>query len=52
MAGDVGGFFEFTHITFILMVSGYANRMFFASVIQDMFQVRLATGGTNVTELI
>ena len=33
------------------MFSGYANRMFLASVISDMYKVRLSTGNTNVNEL-
>ena len=52
MAGDVGGFGEFLHITFIILVGGYANRMFFASVIHDMFRVRLGTGNANISELV
>ena len=51
MAGDIGGFGQFLKVTFVLMFSGYANRMFLASVISDMFKVRLSTGNTNVNEL-
>ena len=52
MAGDIGGFGEFLNISFILMLSGYANRMFLASVISDMFKVRLSTGNTTVESLM
>ena len=51
MAGDIGGFGEFLNITFFLILSGYANRMFLTSVISDMFKVRLSTGNTTVSEL-
>ena len=51
MAGDVGGFGEFMYITFIILVGGYANRMFFASVITDMFRVRLGTGKADISDL-
>ena len=33
MAGDIGGLAEATRIFFFILVGGYANRMFFASVI-------------------
>ena len=52
MAGDVGGFGEFLHITFYIIVGSYANRMFYASVIRDMFRVRLGTGKANIDELV
>ena len=51
MAGDVGGFGQFLYITFLISVGGYANRMFIASLIQDMFRVRLATGKTKLSIL-
>ena len=51
MAGDVGGFGEFLHITFYIIVGSYANRMFYAGVIRDMFRVRLGTGKANIKEL-
>ena len=51
MAGDVGGFGEFLHVTFLLLIGGYANRMFIASIIQEMFRVRLATGKARMSIL-
>lgn len=52
LAGDIGGFGEFLHIVFLILVSSYANRMFFAEVIRDMFRVRLSTGKANIKELV
>ena len=43
MAGDIGGFGEAVYIVCFVIVGSYANRMFFASVIQDVFKVRLET---------
>ena len=43
MAGDIGGFGEFIYVTLFLLIGGYANRMFYAEIIRDMFQVRLDT---------
>ena len=51
MAGDVGGFGEFLHVSFLLVIGGYANRMFIASIIQEMFRVRLATGKARMSIL-
>ena len=47
MAGDVGGFGEAVYALCFLLVSGFANRMFFAAVIQDMFRVRHDTKGAD-----
>ena len=52
MAGDVGGFGEFLFITFYVLVGSYANRMYIAAVIKDMFRVRLGTGAAKMTDLI
>lgn len=52
MAGDIGGFGEAVYIFCLLCVSGYANRMFYASVIQDNFKVRLDTNGTQIKDLV
>ena len=41
MAGDVGGFGEFIYVCIFLVIGGYANRMFYAELIQEMFHVRL-----------
>jgi len=41
MAGDVGGFGEFLYVVILILIGGYANRLFFADIIQDMFRVRL-----------
>lgn len=43
MAGDIGGFGEFLYVVILIFIGGYANRMFFADIIQDMFRVRLDT---------
>ena len=51
MAGDVGGFGEFLHITFFILVGGFANRMFIASLIQDLFRVRLDIGDAKIDDL-
>ena len=45
MLGDIGGFGEAVYILSLILISAYANRMFFASVIQEMFRVRLDTHG-------
>ena len=52
MFGDIGGFVEACYLLCIGLVSGYANRMFFASVIQDIFKVRLETHGRRIKELV
>ena len=53
MAGDVGGFGEFIHVSVFLLIGGYANRMFYAKLIRDMFRVRLDTSLTRrVTEIM
>ena len=39
------------YILCLIIVSAYANRMFFASVIQEMFKVRLDTHGAQIQEL-
>ena len=52
MAGDVGGFGHFLYVTCLISVGGYANRMLLASLIQDMFRVRLATGKTRLSFLM
>ena len=44
LMGDVGGFGEFVYVMLFLLMYGYANRMFIADVIRDMFFVRLETG--------
>lgn len=51
MAGDIGGFGEAVYIVCLLFVSAYANRMFFASMIQEMFKVRLDTHGALIQDL-
>lgn len=51
MVSDVGGFGGFLNYFFLLMVGSYANRMFFASLIQDMFRVRLSTDGAEINVL-
>lgn len=51
MAGDIGGFGEAVYIVCLIAVSAYANRMYFASVIQEMFKVRLDTHGVQIEEL-
>ena len=51
MAGDIGGFGEAVYILCLAIVGGYANRMFFASVIQDTFKVRLETHGRQIKDL-
>ena len=43
MAGDIGGFGEFLYVVILIFIGGYANRMFFADLIQDYFMVRLDT---------
>ena len=50
--GDVGGFGEFVYVMLFLLMYGYANRMFIAAVIGDMFFVRLETGNVKIPELI
>ena len=52
MAGDIGGFVEFFKSIGLLCISGYANRMYFASVIQDMYRVRNSTKGAEIKELV
>ena len=52
LMGDVGGFGEFTYVMLFLLMYGYANRMFIAEVIKDMFFVRLETGNVKIPELI
>ena len=52
MAGDIGGFGEAVYIVCLAIVGGYANRMFFASVIQDTFKVRLETHGRQIKDLV
>ena len=52
MAGDIGGFGEAVQVFCFLAVSGYANRMFFASVIQDLFKVRYDTKGADMKEIV
>ena len=52
MVGDIGGFGEAVYIFCLILVSGYANRMFIASVIRDMFKVRLDTHGADIKELV
>ena len=51
MAGDIGGFGEAVYIFCLILVGAYANRMFFASVIQEMFKVRLDTHGAQIQQL-
>ena len=51
MAGDIGGFGEAVYIFCLMAVSAYANRMFFASVIREMFKVRLDTNGAQIEQL-
>lgn len=53
MAGDVGGFGEFIYVSVFLLIGGYANRMFYAELIRNMFRVRLDTSlQRRVTEII
>ena len=53
MAGDIGGFIEAIYIFFVITIGTYANRMYFASVIQDIFKVRLdQTHGQKITDLV
>ena len=52
MLGDVGGFGEAVYILSLILVSGYASRMFFANLIQDIFKVRLDTNGQQIKELV
>ena len=52
MAGDIGGFVEFFRVFGFICVSGYSNRMYFASVIQDMYRVRHTTKGANINKLV
>lgn len=52
MAGDVGGFSNAVYIFCVLIVGGYAHRMLFANVIQDIFKVRLSTNGAEIKELV
>ena len=43
MAGDVGGFKEFIEVILCFLIGSYANRLYFAELIQKMFRVRLDT---------
>lgn len=53
MAGDVGGFGEFIYVSLLILVGGYANRMFYAELIRGMFRVRLDTSfRRGITELM
>ena len=52
MLGDIGGFGEAVYIACLILVSGYANRMFIADVIRDIFKVRLETHGAGIKELV
>ena len=52
MAGDIGGFVEFFSVFGFLCISGFANRMYFASVIQDMYKVRYSSKGAEIKELV
>ena len=51
MAGDIGGFGEGVYFFCLIVVSAYANRMFFASVIREIFKVRLDTNGAQIEAL-
>jgi len=52
LAGDVGGFIEFSHVFIFILVGGFANRMFYAEIIKDLFKVRLDTAPSqHYTEL-
>ena len=50
--GDIGGFGEAIYFFCLIIVSGYANRMLNAQIIQNRFQVRLDTGGTRIKDLV
>ena len=52
MLGDVGGFGEAIYFCCLMLVSGYAHRMYFAEVIRDRFRVRLDTHGAEIKELV
>ena len=52
MLGDIGGFGEAIYFGCLILVSFYANRMYFASVIRDIFKVRLDTHGAQISELV
>ena len=51
-AGDVGGFGEFLYIVILILISGYANRMYLGSVIQEIFRVRESPQGMRSNEIL
>ena len=52
LLGDVGGFFEALYILSHLCVGGIASRLLFASIIRDIFHVRIDTNKTDMQQLM
>ncbi len=52
MIGDVGGFTEALYVLSMLMVTMFAQKMFNASQIRDLFHVRIDTGQTDMNHLL
>ena len=52
LIGDVGGFFEALHVLSHLLVAGIASRMFLASLIRELYHVRLDTNHTDMQQLL
>ena len=52
MIGDVGGFTEALYVLSMLMVTAFAQKMFNASQIRDLFHVRIDTGQTDMNHLL
>ena len=52
LLGDVGGFFEALYVLSQLAVSGIASKLMFASMIRDIFQVRIDTNKTDIKRLM
>ena len=52
LLGDVGGFFEALYILSYLFVTGFASRLLFASIIRDIFHVRIDTNKTDMKRLL
>ena len=51
LLGDVGGFFEALYVLSHLVVGGIASRLLFASMIRDIFHVRIDTNKTDIKRL-
>ena len=50
--GDLGGFIEAIFVAGQFMVAGLASRMFKASLIRDLFHVRMDTKGADIGRLL